>query len=110
LRIRPPADVTINLNIYFKSVFPTVFSRGRERWSFDRARARDGVWLFANHHLRPRPRAHTQDMFLEFLDELHVPRTPLTWNLEITAAERAAQHAFTEQLDGREMLIHDRVD
>ncbi|MEO5511251.1 MAG: glycosyltransferase family 9 protein, partial [Longimicrobiales bacterium] len=104
LGARPRADITINLNIYFKSVFPTVFSRGRDRWGFDRGRSADGTWLFANRHLQPGPRAHTQDMFLEFLDALHVPRMSLEWGLEITKAERDAQAVFTEKLDGREMV------
>ncbi len=99
-----PADLTINLNIYFKSVFPTVLSGARERWGFDRARARDGVWLFCNRHVQPRARAHTQDMFLEFLDELDVPRAPLEWKLEITAAERVEQQQFVERLHGRRMV------
>lgn len=101
---RPPADITINLNIYFKSIFPTLFSRGKERWSFGRDRARDGVWLFANRHLEPRARRHTQDMFLEFLDALGVYHGAPEWNLEITDAEREEQAQFIKQLDGRRMI------
>jgi heptosyltransferase I len=104
LATRPAPDITINLNIYFKSVFPTVLSRGRERWCFDAARARDGVWLFCNRRIEARPRAHTQDMFLEFLEALHVPHDTLEWKLEITPSERALQQSFTAQLDGRPMV------
>ncbi|HEX6693410.1 MAG TPA: glycosyltransferase family 9 protein [Longimicrobiales bacterium] len=104
LNARPRADVTIDLNIYFKSVWPTVFSRGRERWSFGRDRARDGVWLFCNRHVPPMPVRHTQDMFLEFLTALGVPAEPLAWDLQITAAERAEQQAFVSHLDGRRMV------
>lgn len=104
LRQRPPADVTINLNIYFKSIFPTLFSRGKQRWGFGRDRARDGVWLFANRHLEPRKRRHTQDMFLEFLDALGVYHGALEWKLEITDAERVEQRALIEQLEGRRMI------
>lgn len=101
---RPRSDITINLNIYFKSVFPTVLSRAPERWSFGRDRARDGVWLFSNRHVPAAPRAHTQDMFLEFLHALEVPADPLEWHLQITDGERSAQTAFRESLDGREMV------
>ncbi|MGH7443988.1 MAG: glycosyltransferase family 9 protein [Longimicrobiales bacterium] len=109
-------DVTLNLNIYFKSIWPTTLARAPRRIGFDRARSRDGVWLFANEHLRSRPRAHTQDMFLEFLEHLRIgaytrtvpgarvrpgsvlrtdqdePTAPLEWNITFTPEEFAAQH------------------
>jgi heptosyltransferase I len=100
LASRPAPDVTINLNIYFKSIFPTMFSPARERWSFGRDRARDGVWLFANRHVPERPRAHTQDMFLEFLDALCVPHDELQRDLQITQQERAVQAEFVRQMNG----------
>ena len=92
--LQGPFDVTLNLNVYFKSVWPTVLSRAGRRIGFDRARSHEGVWLFANEHLRANPRAHTQDMFLEFLDVLGVARAPLEWRITFTAAERAAQKNY----------------
>jgi heptosyltransferase I len=94
-------DIAIDFNIYFKSIFATVFSRARERWTFDRDRARDGVWLAGNRHLPPQPRRHTQDMFLEFVEALGVDPYPLEWRMAITPAERAQQRRFIDRLDGR---------
>lgn len=94
-------DLTLNLNIYFKSIWPTAFSRAPVRIGFDRARSRDGVWLAANRHIGPGPRRHTQDLFLEFLELLGVPGEPLEWRLEPTPAERAEQAAFFAPLEGR---------
>ena len=93
LRAREP-DVTLNLNIYFKAVWPTLFSGAPVRVGFDRARARDLTWLAANQRLPRRPRRHTQDMFLEFLDVFDVPAEPLEWQLQPTPEEREAQAAF----------------
>jgi heptosyltransferase I len=95
------ADLTLNLNIYFKSLFPTLLSPSPVRLGFDRRRARDGVAYANTHHLPARPRAHTQDMFLEFLEVLGIPAEPLEWRLEITAAERHGQQEFRRRLDGR---------
>jgi heptosyltransferase I len=94
-------DIAINFNIYFKSIFATLFSGAQERWTFGRDRARDGVWLAGNRHLAARPRRHTQDMFLEFVDALGVDPYPLEWRLEMTAAEREQQRRFVERLEGR---------
>ncbi len=90
-RLRP--DVTLNFNIYFKSVFPTLFSGAARRVGFDRDRARDLTWLVANERV-PGLRRHTQDMFLELLGPLGIDPEPLEWRLEPTAAERERQAAF----------------
>ncbi|MBV9880614.1 MAG: glycosyltransferase family 9 protein [Gemmatirosa sp.] len=98
-------DLTINLNVYFKSVWPVFFSGAPHRLGFERGRARDGIWLAENDHLPPRPRSHTQDMFLEFLAHLgvphHAPATPADWRIAFSAAERAAQTAFLAERSGR---------
>ena len=94
-------DLTLNLNVYFKSVWPTWFSGAPRRLGFDRARSHEGVWLFANEHLSAQPRAHPQDMFLEFLDVLQVAREPFEWKLELTEAAREAQQTYFARLAGR---------
>jgi heptosyltransferase I len=98
-------DLTINLNVYFKSIWPVLFSGAPHRLGFERGRARDGVWLAANDYLPRRPRAHTQDMFLEFLAHLgvphHPPAAPRDWRIAFSAAERAAQAEFLAQRTGR---------
>jgi heptosyltransferase I len=94
-------DLTLNFNIYFKSVFPTVLSGAPHRLGFERGRAREGVWLFANHHLPRAPRRHTQDMFLEFMDIIGINAQPLDWMLWLTAAEQLDAAQFFRQLSGR---------
>ena len=59
-------DLALNFNIYFKSVFPTVFSRARVRVGLDRGRSADGVWLFAN--LRTPARFFSAPVMLECRD------------------------------------------
>jgi heptosyltransferase I len=82
-----------------------VLSGAAHRLSFERGRAKDGIWLAANDHLPPRPRAHTQDMFLEFLAHLgvphHPPATPHDWRITFSAEERAAQAAWLAGRSGR---------
>jgi heptosyltransferase I len=97
-------DITLNFNIYFKSVFPTLFARAPRRIGFDRSRAREGVWLFANEHLGAGPRQHTQDMFLEFLDVLDIPAEPLQWLIPLTESERLEQEDFFQTLTDRRIV------
>lgn len=94
-------DVAINLNYYFKSIWPTVLARAPRRVGFDRGRSRDWTWLVTNDRLAPGPRAHTQEMFLQFLDHLGVPRAPVEWRLTLTEEERREQAEFFRQFGGR---------
>lgn len=87
-------DLTLNLNHYFKSIWPTVLSRAPHRVSFDRDRSFDGIWLTANHRLPRLPRKHTVDMYLEFADFLGVSVPVVEWRLRVTAEERRAQAEF----------------
>jgi heptosyltransferase I len=93
-------DLTLNLNYYFKSVWPTLLSRAPIRLGFDRGRSFDGSWLAANRHLPARPRQHTQDMMLEFLEVLGVAAEPLCWELQLTREERAEQERFRAGIGG----------
>lgn len=92
-------DLTLNFNIYFKSVFPTVLSGAPVRVGLDRRRSADGVWLFTNVRTPPRPRGHTQDMFLEMLEVIGVETRPVHWRLTPTVEEAAAQRAFFSRFD-----------
>lgn len=92
-------DLTLNFNIYFKSLFPTLLSRAPRRIGFGRGRARDGIWLANNEPLESRPRAHTQDMFLEFAAALGLDAEPLEWRIEPDAGERQSQREFFARLD-----------
>lgn len=97
-------DLTLNLNIYFKSIFPTLFSRAPHRLAVNRARARDAIWLAANHELPPRPRGHTQDLFFEFLEFLGVQDLAVEWRIPFTEEERLGQAHFFEPLRERPVV------
>lgn len=101
LRDGEPIDLTLNLNVYFKSVWPTVLSRAPHRVGFDRGRSFEGVWLASNHHLDRRPRAHTADMFLEFAEHLGLAVPSPEWRIPLTDEERAAQAGFFAGFEGR---------
>lgn len=97
----PKPDLTLNLNVYFKSVWPTLLNRSRRRLGFGRDRSFDGVYLASNEHLAPKPWAHTADMFLEFGDHLGVATTSHEWKIRFTPEEIAARSQFFAQFNGR---------
>ncbi len=98
-------DLTLNLNIYFKSVWPTLLSGAPRRMGFDRERSRDGVWLASNLHLEPRARRHNVEMFLEFAERLGVPAPPrVEYRIPLTPEERRAQEEFFGPLRDRPVV------
>jgi heptosyltransferase I len=97
-------DLVLNLNRYFGSVVPTVFSRARHRVGVDRRRVRDPVWVFCNDHLPPRRHGHVQDLYLEFLDHLGLHDYEIAYRITFTDAERADQAAFFERWGDRPVV------
>lgn len=97
-------DLVLNMNVYFKSVIPTFFARAPDVVALGRDRARDLVWLFANHHLPPRPPAHRVDMYLEFIEYLGLPREPVEWRLAPTEKELVEQREFFRTLRDRPVV------
>ncbi len=101
LRDAGPFDAAINFNVYFKSIWPTLLSRAPRRIGFDRARSFEGVWLVANEHLPPGPRAHTADMFLEFAESFGVAVETPEWRMCFSEMELQQQRTFFQRFSGK---------
>ncbi len=102
LRKSGPFDLTVNAQRYFKSVFPTLFSGAPVRLGLPRDKTRDGVSVVNTHHLPDGPWKHTQDLFLDFLDPLGVPRPdPPEWRIAFSADEEEVARAFEADHPGR---------
>ncbi|MCU0634948.1 MAG: glycosyltransferase family 9 protein [Gemmatimonadaceae bacterium] len=88
-------DLVLALQVYFKAGLVTSFTQAPVKLGFDRARARDGNWLFTTHRIAPHPSGqHVQDQYFEFLETLGVPAEPLSWGLGPWAHEREWQREF----------------
>jgi heptosyltransferase I len=92
-------DLVIGLQVYFKAGLITALTPGRIKLGFDRVRARDAQWLFTNQRIPARGQRHVQDQYFEFLEHLGVDPEPVTWGLDFSAEERAAQTSFFEGID-----------
>lgn len=92
-------DLLLGLQVYLKAGLITGLARSRVKLGFDARRARDGQWLFTNARIAAHAPQHVQDQYFEFLEHLGVDPRPVTWRLELTDAERAAQAAFFAKLD-----------
>lgn len=99
---RERSPVVLNLQWYFKGVWPTMFSGASTRIGLPRGKTRDREHLFNTHHLPDGPWKHAQDLFLDVLDLVEVPRPdPLRWGLTFTPAEQADANDFFGGLGDR---------
>jgi heptosyltransferase I len=92
-------DLLLGLQVYFKAGVLTALAPASVKLGFDRARARDMQWLFTNRRIPPHEPQHVQDQYFEFLHELGIDPEPVTWGIDLTDEERAAQEAFFSRLD-----------
>jgi heptosyltransferase I len=94
-------DLLINLQVYFKAGLITALAPARIKLGFDRKRARDLNWLFTTHRIPPRPPAHVQDQYFEFIEFLGIDPEPVAWRLDLSGAEKQAQQEFFAPLGNR---------
>ena len=92
-------DLLLNLQVYMKAGLITALAPAAVKLGFDRARARDLNWLFTTHRIPPRPVAHVQDQYFEFLEHLGIDPEPVEWRIPFSDKERAAQRAFFARLE-----------
>lgn len=94
------ADLTLNVQRYLKSAWPTLFSGAPVRVGLPPSKTRDGIRFVHTHVLAETPWKHSQDLFLDFRGALGVPRdAPVRWELAFSEEERRARSRFRETLD-----------
>lgn len=92
-------DLALNMQRYFKSVWPTLFSGAPVRVGLPPSKTRDGVAWFNTHHLPEQPWRHVQDLLLDYRPVLGLPtRAPVEWRLAFTASERGHRRDFLADL------------
>jgi heptosyltransferase I len=94
------SDLTLNVQRYLKSAWPTLFSGASVRVGLPPSKTRDGIRFLHTHVLRETPWKHSQDLFLDFRGALGVPAdAPLRWGLTFSPGERVEQEAFRDTLE-----------
>lgn len=59
------------------------------RIGFDRGRARDWQWLYANERIAAHPRQHVMDGFFGFAEHLGISQRVLRWDIPLSEADKA---------------------
>lgn len=82
-------DLILDCQRMIRSGILVGLSGARHRIGFDRARCREGNWIFTNRRIPPNSSQGVMlERFLEFADYLELPATEVSWNIQIGDVER----------------------
>lgn len=92
-------DILLHMQVSLRASLASLFVRAPVRIGFDKTRAKNGQWLFTNHHIPAMPRKHVLDGFLQFIQTIGLTDPTIEWNIPIPAeARERTQHWVAESL------------
>ena len=77
-------DVLLHMQAALRASVLSSRIRAKVKVGFDRARARDGQWLFTNRKIEARPNQHVIDGFFGFLDAIGINEHVKRWDIPIS--------------------------
>ena len=82
-------DVLLHMHASMRANLASLLVSADVRVGMDRARARDGQWLFCNRRISARPRQHVMDGLLEFARVLGIEPGEPRWDIPLPGEARA---------------------
>ena len=95
-------DVLLHMHASVRANLASLMVAADVRVGMDRARARDGQWLFCNRRIPARPRQHVMDGLFEFARVLGLEPGERRWDISLSSDARAfAEH----RIDGSQPAL-----
>ena len=86
-------DILLHMHASMRANLASLLVSADVRVGMDRARARDGQWLFCNRRIPARPRQHVMDGLFEFARALGIEPGEPRWDIPLSGGDRAfAEH------------------
>ena len=79
-------DVLLHMQVALRASLASLCISARHRIGFDKARAKDGQWLFTRYAINKVNKQHVLEGFQQFAACLNVPISKPTWSVPIPAA------------------------
>ncbi|WP_196140594.1 glycosyltransferase family 9 protein [Aliikangiella sp. G2MR2-5] len=81
-------DILLHMQVSIRASLASLCVKARERWGFDRARARELQWLFTNRKIVSQKEPHVADGFLAFAKAIGVSEShSLQWTMPLDMKE-----------------------
>lgn len=93
-------DVLLHMQAALRASVVSRLIRADRRIGFDRARARDGQWLFTNERIAARRRQHVMDGLFGFAEALGITERHLVWDIPLGKPDLAFSARYVPQRGG----------
>ena len=82
-------DLLLHMQVALRASLATLCIRAKEKWGFDKSRAKEGQWLFTNHQIEPQNEPHVADGFWGFAQAIGVSlESKPEWNMPISKEDQ----------------------
>lgn len=98
-------DILLHMQVSLRASLASLLVRAPVRVGFDKARAKNGQWLFTNCRIAPVSRQHVLEGFLEFIRFLGISSPAIEWNIPIPLKDREKTRQWVEE-DTRFLVIN----
>jgi heptosyltransferase I len=89
-------DLLLHMQVALRASIATLFISAKEKWGFDRSRAKEGQWLFTNRRIAAQQSPHVVDGFLGFAKAIGVDQNLIpSWNMPLSETEREWRNETT---------------
>lgn len=82
-------DLLLHMQVALRASLATLCIRAKEKWGFDRSRAKEGQWLFTNRQIESQKEPHVADGFWGFAQAIGVSlKSKPRWNMPVTSKDQ----------------------
>ncbi len=83
-------DLLLHMQVALRASLATLCIRAKEKWGFDRSRAKEGQWIFTNHQIAPQNKPHVADGFWGFAQAIGVSlESKPSWDMPINKQDQS---------------------
>jgi heptosyltransferase I len=86
-------DVLLHMQVALRASLASLCIKATQRWGFDKARAKEGQWLFTNHKIKAQQQPHVLDGFMAFAEAIGVPVAPPSWDIPLSTQDNLWAHS-----------------
>ncbi len=74
-------DILLHMQVSLRASLASLCIKAKDRWGFDKVRAKDFQWLFTNKKIPAKNNCHVADGLIQFAEAIGVPKKKkITWN------------------------------
>ncbi len=81
-------DVLLHMQMSLRASLISLLINAKTKIGFDRARAKDGQWLFTNKKIKPQQHQHVIDSFFGFTETLGINKKKYKWDIPISGDDK----------------------